>query len=498
MWEDLNMKDRAAMIRVAVKNGVTNLEEIRDKYNKFEEGGPLKKWKALQNIDFEAIPDTTFTRDKTGAGSIEYFQAKYPQGITYPNGYHKEHPKPGKDVILYNPNENDEQDIRLDALHIMPKDATYDVLNELYRNAAKGTDVEWIARQRYEEDVRKYGTANIDSYESYFNNEADGLLRNMFIEGTPEYIKSKRYYPDKEQLAEWNKPLLGYISEIRKYLETGERPQYILPEVVITPSENIKDKYNKFDDGGIKDSWKPWYWFTPKYEASSLEEALLKAYNDGLEGKNILYKGNAYKVKLRKEDLKTAYVKKQHDLNKEITPAQVANSYIDNVVWTMENPTNKGLRNGLYYPYEDKDSQGKIHYNIGAGIESNSDIAKKYKLDYSGRTGYKKEFLNEIMQPDLEEKAKESMGELLEMYPESDTVSLGNRLILLDIAHNVRPRGRKRGNMPKRWPSLSEGIATGNYSQISSNTDSGSRRRSQMRNDLIFKNDIDPNTVKNR
>ena len=41
MWEDLNMKDRAAMIRVAVKNGVTSLEEIRDKYNKFDDGGNL-------------------------------------------------------------------------------------------------------------------------------------------------------------------------------------------------------------------------------------------------------------------------------------------------------------------------------------------------------------------------------------------------------------------------------------------------------------------------
>jgi hypothetical protein len=209
-------------------------------YNKYAKGGnledPEKEWKALNNINFEAIPDTTFTRDKTGVGDIEYFNPRYP-GIRYPNGYYREHPSPGKHVILYNPNNNDMQDVRLDALHIMPEDATYDVLNTLYREAARGTDVEWNARRRYEEDARKYGATNIDPYESYFNNEADGLLRNMFIEGTPEYIKSKHYYPDKKQLEEWNKPLLGYINEIRKYLETGERPQYILPEVVITPKK---------------------------------------------------------------------------------------------------------------------------------------------------------------------------------------------------------------------------------------------------------------------
>lgn len=197
-----------------------------------------KKWKALKNIDFEAIPDTTFTRDKTGVGSIDYFSAEKPEGIPYPNGYHKKHPRPGKDVILYNPNLNDEQDIKLDALHIMPKDATYDVLNTEYRNAARGTDVEWNARNKYKEDVKTYGADRTDPYEKYFNNEADGLLRNMFIEGTPEYIESKNYHPNKKELEEWNKPLLGHISEIKKYLETGKRPRYILPELIVTPYRN--------------------------------------------------------------------------------------------------------------------------------------------------------------------------------------------------------------------------------------------------------------------
>jgi len=67
----------------------------------------LAPWLALNNIDYEVVPDTTFTRDKTGAGSIEYFPAEYSEGITYPNGYHKAHPIPGKDVILFNPYDND-------------------------------------------------------------------------------------------------------------------------------------------------------------------------------------------------------------------------------------------------------------------------------------------------------------------------------------------------------------------------------------------------------
>ena len=81
--------------------------------------------------------------------------------------------------------------------------------------------------------MKKYGKA--DPYEDYFNNEADGLLRNILIEGTPEYIESKRYYPNKQELKEWNKPLLPYINAIQKYLETGVKPNFVLPEIIVTP-----------------------------------------------------------------------------------------------------------------------------------------------------------------------------------------------------------------------------------------------------------------------
>jgi hypothetical protein len=84
------------------------------------------------------------------------------------------------------------------------------------------------------------------------------------------------------------------------------------------------------------------------------------------------------------------------------------------------------------------------------------------------------------------------------MYGEDiDTMSLGNRMILLDISHNVRPRG-KRANMPKKWPSLVNGMATGNVEKIRRNTNSGSTRRQDMRNDLIFQNTITPTTVTNK
>jgi hypothetical protein len=73
--------------------------------------------------------------------------------------------------------------------------------------------------------------------------------------------------------------------KIAEVLETG----YIEPAIVVA---DRKKSYggllaNRFDDGGIKDTWKPQYWFTPEYEGSNLKEAIFKAYDDGLEGKNI-------------------------------------------------------------------------------------------------------------------------------------------------------------------------------------------------------------------
>ena len=86
-----------------------------------------------------------------------------------------------------------------------------------------------------------------------------------------------------------------------------------------------------------------------------------------------------------------------------------------------------------------------------------------------------------------------------EKYGENaDTLSLGNRLIQLDIAHNVAPRGSRKANMPVTgWPALTEAMMTGDKVAIEKNTYSNSYRRQLMRNMLIWKNIINKNTVKN-
>ena len=41
-WNDLSIKEKADLMKVYIKNGISNLKIIQKHYNQFAEGGPLK------------------------------------------------------------------------------------------------------------------------------------------------------------------------------------------------------------------------------------------------------------------------------------------------------------------------------------------------------------------------------------------------------------------------------------------------------------------------
>lgn len=245
--------------------------------------------------------------------------------------------------------------------------------------------------------------------------------------------------------------------------------------------DGIRETYNKFSEGGYKEGIVYKDSDNSLFIYSNKTKVPVTYYN----GEYVTKDGSRYKST-------KGY---KPELNRYITNEQVADIYLDNVVYTMENPTNKGLKNSVWGKYTDVDSNGNTHINIGPGIESNSDVGST--IDYDST--YTKDKLNQKLRPDLLKKMEGIMGDLHEKYNEdADTMSLGNRLILLDIAHNVRPKGSKRNNMPSKWPDLVEGMMEGNTDVAKKNTKSGSTRRQNMRNDLLWKNHIDNSTVTNR
>ena len=56
-WNDLSLPDKARMMQLAVKSGITDLRTIQEVYNKYAEGGPVEKQKAIINTNQE----TTYT-----------------------------------------------------------------------------------------------------------------------------------------------------------------------------------------------------------------------------------------------------------------------------------------------------------------------------------------------------------------------------------------------------------------------------------------------------
>lgn len=49
MWEDLTMQERAELIKLGVNSGLTDLSSIRNTYNEFKKGGPLKSYKDFKS-----------------------------------------------------------------------------------------------------------------------------------------------------------------------------------------------------------------------------------------------------------------------------------------------------------------------------------------------------------------------------------------------------------------------------------------------------------------
>lgn len=221
----------------------------------------------------------------------------------------------------------------------------------------------------------------------------------------------------------------------------------------------------------------------PTYQADNLKDAIFKAYDDGLEGQDIWWNGKVYKAKLNEQDTNDYNNYKQDTQNKLITDEQVVDNYINFVLWKMENPENKGRvidsdKREWYTSYDD----GAIKYNLGPGIAITSNMGAT--LDYNKR--YSKEELNNVARAGLLKLMNQISEQLSNKYGDTyKTMSMGDRLVLLDIAYNVRPRSGAK-NMPVTgWPTLTQALIDRDYETAKANTYSGSSRRQKMRNQLL-------------
>ena len=212
----------------------------------------LKEWPVLGNIKFHIVSDSTFTKDKTGKGSIEYFSPEEKEYMSYPNGYKHKNPYVGEASIVYNPSDNDYEDIKMDLLHALRvQDPQYRALvNQIDKIVLEGDDdLHRNAKLHYDEDYKKYGK-EYAPFQIYVENEVDGLLRNLFYNGSPQMLEQKNYYPNKESLKKWNQHLLPYIQKIEKYLQGSPQAFKTGGQMNLIPEGALHARKNNLEGAG--------------------------------------------------------------------------------------------------------------------------------------------------------------------------------------------------------------------------------------------------------
>lgn len=201
--------------------------------------------------DYTVVSDPTFTRDKTGAGEIEYFDE--PE-IIYANGYRKTNPTKGPSLV-YNPNSQTEEDVKLDLLHHYRKyDPVYQDLLKDYTNTQYPGQILYNSElgeyfrnlpkeQQTDENWNKLVKENLNS--QYVIQGIDGSLRGLMAS---DKLRSMGRYPSRTVYEREN---LNTDAARRTYQNivdylTSER----LPEVIVKP--NYQHGKNKGDN---KQNW---------------------------------------------------------------------------------------------------------------------------------------------------------------------------------------------------------------------------------------------------
>lgn len=244
-----------------------------------------KEWpsaKAFGTIlpNYMITPDSTFTRQKTGAGDIEYFNEPSinygsedsPNIILNPNG--------NIPTLLYSPQNNSLDDVKLDLLHHYRQyDPVYQDLLKDYTSTQNKSEILWNSqlgdqfRNKYPDTYNKHWKewdALVNSTpdnSQYMVQGIDGSLRNLLAK--EETIKKSNYAPREEAIQQYlNTPKAQQaFNNIQQYLESSR-----LPEVIVTP--------NSHDNGGSLKSPLDWNELSMKEKAAYIRMGVANGYKD--------------------------------------------------------------------------------------------------------------------------------------------------------------------------------------------------------------------------
>ena len=236
IWDNIAEKFNNA------KTGIKDFAKNAAEFVGFENGGEIESYQGgtevLENIyknypglknlgEVTLKPDTSFTREKTGIGDIEYFSPTQ-DSVRYSN-YTVPHPSIGTHGILYNPNTNTEQNIALDMLHGM---SSADPKYKKLRNNLKKK----ILSSKFNNDLEHYWKEHNskfkenDGKEKFVDNYVDGIIRGLLFEGSDEDFENARYSREANEEYLKNKEINNEFDKLNSYIKGYENGGEVLPE----------------------------------------------------------------------------------------------------------------------------------------------------------------------------------------------------------------------------------------------------------------------------
>lgn len=80
MWDNLNLHQKNELMKLYIQNGITSLDEMKNHYNSFADGGKLtfQQWKAQMQSKY---PDIEMDNNKAGYDYETYFNDNYNEAI---------------------------------------------------------------------------------------------------------------------------------------------------------------------------------------------------------------------------------------------------------------------------------------------------------------------------------------------------------------------------------------------------------------------------------
>ena len=195
-----------------------------------------KEWPSSQQISpFRIVANPNFTRQLTGIGDIEYINQPV---INYPNGFTLINPT-GQPTIVYNPNTNGYEDIKLDLLHHYRNDPVYQDLLEEYNKAQKEHSRSNPDDNNIVQDSMWAIKDGIPKQEAW-SNAIDGSLRALLYVDDSK-LRSDHRYPlsvkESEELYLKTPEVKKSFNNLKTYLQS-----HVLPEVTVKSKKLIKKK----------------------------------------------------------------------------------------------------------------------------------------------------------------------------------------------------------------------------------------------------------------